>query len=401
MYYLSFSKIRLLISSILILAFFLHGFLYYFFPEDILNSDSPIKLIKYIIVFLFLIANINKVNFARVYIFIFWAVLFLCFYLIANPLVNGKINVIASKFLPYLFPATLYLIEPIISKFNFKFYAIFILLITLISGYIEFYLLEGVFSEFDLKSDGLRISSIFINPNNAAFVIGLLHYYILNTFNYNKFSSYIFSTFLSINCLVVIIFTGSKTGLVILILNMLIFSWKYLKKYIKTKAISINSLRFFSLIIGLCFLAFTHFVFNDLRSPFSQFSLSGKGDLKTRDMSIKTGGTRLEQIIDFKNDLNNSFLFPYAHKYRWTIDNTYIQFWGDFSFIGFILLVVYIFWNLYKFFKIKQEYIYPFFIILISGFSINYLYLWPPAYLFWWYMFWQFRSDKIPKKQLI
>ena len=98
MYYLSFSKIRLLISSILILAFFLHGFLYYFFPEDILNSDSPIKLIKYIIVFLFLIANINKVNFARVYIFIFWAVLFLCFYLIANPLVNGKINVIEDAF---------------------------------------------------------------------------------------------------------------------------------------------------------------------------------------------------------------------------------------------------------------------------------------------------------------
>ena len=386
---LSLSKLRYFISSILILVFFLHGILYYFNPDDLLDNNSPLKLIKYITVLSFLIINVDKINFARIFIFIFWATVFLCFLLVSNPFLNENISVVASKYLPYLFPATLYLVAPILNKFNLKFFSITILIITLVAGYIEFYLLEGIFTRFDLKNDGLRISTIFINPNNAGFVIGLLHYFLLKIFNYKKLSAYIFSAIITINCLIVIIFTGSKTGLIILILNVLMFTWKYLKKYLETKKISRSSLQFFCFLLVLGFLASTSkILFNTNNS-----SETNQGVTKTRDMNAETGGTRLKQIIDFKQDLGESFLFPYAHKKHWTIDNTYLQFWGDFSFIGFLFLVFLIAWSFYRIFKFRREYIYPFFLILICGFSLNYLYLWPPAYVFWWYVF--SKSDKI------
>ena len=108
--------------------------------------------------------------------------------------------------------------------------------------------------------------------------------------------------------------------------------------------------------------------------------LSGSRQIGNIDLSVG----RFGQIIEFLKNVKKNPLFPNKISQAYT-DNLYLHLWG---FVGIIVCIIFILFNLYLFLicymRRKKMFCILFFLFFIYGFAENYLYLWPIAYIYWY-----------------
>ena len=367
------------ITTVLIAFFFLHGIVYYFSPTDIINPESPLKWIKYIIVLLLIVVNINRISFGKILILLVVGTCFLIFLFLSNKYLQQDFSLLIGKFIPYFFPLNVYLFTKIFKDVNWKILIRLIFFATTVAGYLEFYVLQGIFREFDLGDDGgVRIVTIFINPNNAGLLIGLMNFFVISSLKLENLKSYFLAATLFVNSAVLIMLTQSKTGMVILVLHTFYIFFIYFKR--KQSYVSINK-------NVLIFLTLSAIIATGLTFLFLAGKSQNHNQEPKREFSLETGEQRLDQIIEFSNDLSENFVFPFFSKKSYTLDNTFVQLWGDASALCFFFLMISIPYTIYILYRRNSKILFPYLIIIASGFSINFLYLWPSAYLFWIFYF--------------
>lgn len=357
-------NLRAIIQIIILFIFFTHGILYYFFPQDYYNLDSNIRWIKYILVVLFAVFSLPDINIKD--LFTFSIISIVCF-LLMYASHDISITLMLNRLITYVAPLTLIFLAPAIQKLQLSEKSIrLLLIITIVSGLLEFFVFRGVFVSLNFTTEGyVRVATIFFNPNNAGLMFFLLIIFGLSRLTRQNFLYYSILFLLS---LVVIFFTGSRTVLVILSISILLLMANNILKieyYIKKRIIGIV---FFTLIALSLF------------SFYQVFSLENKAEISqnTRDLKIDTFSERFDQYILFISKIKKDLLVPDYFTFDFTYDNAYLQYWSDFSLIGFLFFT---FFLIYRFLKIKGQDKVALFGMLVSGLSINIFYIWPTAYI--------------------
>jgi len=328
----------------LVLLFFLHGVLYFLYPEDLHNISSVIKLIKYILIVLFALFFSLKVKFRKIFNSALFFIVFLSFYMISNSFeISEKLILFLIPFLfMYMF----------IAEFNHHLIiklTVVIYLITSIFSYVEYFFLNGIFSRFGFGDFGYRISSIYINPNNCGITMLFISIYMLEN-SKNK----IFNTIIYINTFLVVLLTISKTA-------MLLFFAYVLFKFFRQGI-------FILIVIGSVLLLYVD---------------------TTIDVEVLLSSFRHRNEYNslFLNLANENVFFPFLNFVQYT-DNIYLQVWGYF---GFLVATAFVIFNMLimTVLFLKRDYVKLFTLILfiLTGVTTNFLYTWPLSYMYWGFIF--------------
>lgn len=359
--------------SFLFILFFLHGILYFVFP-NLMFEDSWIKYIKYIIVYLALVVFI-KVNSFKEIILLFYVIfsLFMFVYL-SHYRCFLDFNDVVKRLLAYLTPLLVVLISSEMKKKIKEKYINVIIYISIIVCFLEYFLFRNLILAFNfIESEGYyRSVSIFFNPNNAGIMFSFMIIYCINKLNEQKTR---IKLILVLLCLFAcVIFTSSKTPLVIIpMYYFIVYSFSVFKPMLFTYN------KFLIVILSL-FVLFGFLLMVLLFDFYSLFEV-----IPFRKISVETGVIRFQQIIDFINKLQNNFLFPnYNLSLNETYDNAYIQLWSDFGFFGFIIYLGYLFYFIVKNGSVPIRKFAYYVVFLISGYSLNIFYIWPTTYVFWY-----------------
>lgn len=357
------------LNNLLIIVFFTHGIIYFVFPDEIYNIDSPLKLIKYFICFVIILLNVKKLTNIPPFILIVFLQFFLIF--ISHDFTLISTTEFLNRILVYLMPLTTVLISNGIAISSIKKTTIFIVLISVLSTFLEYFFFRGLFVRYDFSESGgfIRSASIYVNPNNAALVFTLFIIFInerFRNFSYIKFV-------LIILLILCIILTGSKTPLFLLSLYAFVIFLSWLRKYETIgKYIPIMFLLLLILLIVILF-----FLSNQ-----GIFSLNF---FNSREFSLETGTIRIEQFNSFIDlvNLGNPY-FPNYNNFQQTYDLSILQIWSDFSLFGVFFFYGFCLYKLYSFFRRRDRLKFSIlFVILISSFSLQVFYIWPIAYIFW------------------
>ncbi len=359
------------INILLLYIFFLHGVLYYAYPFEIHDTDSSIKLIKYIIIIIFSTINIFNIKIKKAFVFLIISTLLFLLMKIShsNTLTMSSL---LNRLFTYIFPLTIIFLKNIIQNLNLsKKHIIILLIITLSFAFLEFFFFSGIFAAYNFEQLGFRrVVSIFINPNNAGLMIFVLLAY-SNPFSNVSFKNLFLFIILSALSIVVIIFTGSRTPIFIGALFLLFYiSQKAIISHKINKKNTVNFLK----ISFLCALIYIIYLFI---SPSDTNEISN-----TRDFKQDSWSERFEQIDIYVNKVRINFLSPDYETFSITYDNAYMQFWSDFSIIGIMCLLL-----ILSYLIMKRQSIFKRSVILsllIAGFSINIFYLWPTTYVIWY-----------------
>lgn len=367
-------KLHVNFKYILIFLFFVHGVLYYIFPEDIHNTGSLLKYIKYIIIFIFSIFSISDIKRSNFALFVFLALLLFLLMKI-NHHSTVEYGELFSRYMSYIAPLSIIFLKDSITKLKIESKGIrLILIITLFFGFIEFFFLEGIFSYLNFsESEGyVRVATIFLNPNNAGLMIFILLSSIVPKGVLKWRDIFIFIT-LSICSIYVIFYTGSRTAILLIVLYI-----AFLILYKLRTRIIINSKNFTKIFRLIIFSV--PFIFIYLLSKDGIFT-SSIGS--TRDLGTNSWQDRFNQIDLYCVKISNDFLAPDYYDFSTTYDNAYIQFWSDFGIWGILLLVITIFLLFIK--NLKETKTKSLVLaLLIAGFSVNIFYLWPTTYILWY-----------------
>lgn len=363
------------ISRLLIVLFFAHGILYYFFPTEFSNPESLLKKIKYILLILYAITNFRNIKVRKLAIFLVIAGFFyFLMYISHSPLTY--INEMFSRYLTYIAPLTLIFLNDSLKKNQISTSWIrSLLVLAIISGFLEFFVFRGIFAYLNFEEASyVRIASIFLNPNNAGLMMFILLIYSFppGVYSMNKTLRYLV---LVLATVAVVILTGSRTALVLILLYPLLY-------LIFTKAVFSNfftrnllKVLFWSLLAVILIL----FAYLNVYDTIISTSES------TRDINVNSWTERFDQLYDYQNKLSNEFLTPDYDSFDITYDNAYLQVWSDFGFFGFVIFLFFLtrlfFSNSYKG---KKKTVLS--LLLISGFSVNIFYIWPTAYVIWYFL---------------
>lgn len=326
------------IAQAILFIFLASGALYLFFPEQHYNIYGWGVLIKYIIytiliLFLsFYIINNGKILISSIIICILW-------------IVSINISIIygteIDRAMLYLIPAFSILAPPSFQIKSVKL-AFPLLLLTGLGAVYEYFVLGG-FPRFHPTS--YRGISIFINPNNLGFVATILTAYIILT---HKGILRLISIILG--C-ALILYSGSKTGMIIfLIMNLIVV----------TKS---NFIRVFQFGIPIIALAIASVVVGIVKIP------------------LESTWQRFEQYRDFFANIDN-IIFPFLDNRVYYADNAFIQMWIE---LGLPSLVVYI--GVLILCAAKERLNSPLWAVFaLASLTTNIPYLFPPAYMFWFYV---------------
>lgn len=339
------SKFHTNINFFLILAFFMHGILYFVFPTEIDNTNSFIKYIKYILVISFIIINYHMIKSRDIlFVLIFMNVSFIFYFLNDS---TGLNNIYILFFLPIIF---IYLLRNTFNNTKMILQStIYIYIVISIFAYLEYTIFKGIFPRFGVGDFGYRVSSILVNPNNfgltVVFMTIMLHTMITKPF---------FKKIILLNTVILIYFSMSKTAFILFIVYILY-------KYIKLIPLFV--------IIGAIYISLTF------------------DTLFIDDKYLTSSSIRGDMNNDFFILANENILLPFWNSYQYT-DNIYLQLWG---FFGLFFLLIFFLFNqalFIIFFTFKQyTNVIVLFLFLLAGLTTNYLYLWPLAYMYWGFVF--------------
>jgi hypothetical protein len=352
--------------NLLILIFLLHGFLFFFVPEQIYDINSPIRYIKYIsfLLVLFVLSNKKSLIKTLYYLFLF------SFLLIINLIAVGK-NFNAILFVNYIFPLTLLFFSDNLSYFLKVNKVVVITYLTLtVIGYIEFFYLIGIFPRF--ADRGYRIVSIFVNPNNLGIMITILSVYIIS----GKFSLNVFlNLFVVLNSAFLIYLTGSRSSLIVFFgYFTILFIYKLIKDILNVKRM--NYIKILGLFLLTLSLVTTYINYGD-----NFFNSINSLSRSLTESDLFEG--RLNQMSVFFQNTSQNFIFP-SRVQLLNNDNVYLHIW---SFFGLPILLLFIIFNLFVLINMikqgKNIGLRLLIILLVYGFAENFVYFWPVGYIYW------------------
>jgi hypothetical protein len=362
------------INSIIIFLFLIHGGLYLFYPEAALDPKHPIKVIKYVVMGILLIVNIHTLNVSRILktLSIVISGLVLVYY--SNEYIQTDYSQILTKFLPYASPVFMILLVKPLSKINLLWMATLVFFIVCIAGIIE-YQIGGIIRNFIMnEEDGgaVRIVSIFYNPNSSASVIAILNYCIQNKITLNSLLKQLYSLAIWALAIVLIIMTGSKTGLGLIAMHLLFLFHAHILKPLFRNKLKMIVVKY--ALFGITLLPFLLYAAQNYQSK-----------LVTREVSSETVDIRFEQINTFFTvDIWKDFFAPFFYKKGEAIDNVYIQFWGDFSFVGFVFFIFITILSLYKLYYKSIPLFHIQLMLIFCGISYTFVYVFPAGYIYWY-----------------
>lgn len=330
------------IINLILIVIFIHGVLYFIYPEQMYDETSLIKLIKYFLISLLIIIYLYKIQFQKIIIYTMIFVLLISIHYIS---INFRFSL--TGFL-YVIPFIVMLLinGVIFKKSNLFFVALVSYIIVSIFGYIEYF--QETFSRNDTYLTGYRISSILVNPNNLGFFLVFSTIFILENMKKS-----IYNLILIVNTLLLIYFSFSKAAIVLFLIYLGI-------RYIK---------------ISLLFIPIIYvFTIDYIESNYEILILSLNARFEYNDL--------------FLYILNQNSIAPFFNDYQYT-DNLYLNLYGNFSIFIFLIFLIFneIILMLLLLKKHFKHIIYLS-LFLISGLSENFLYLFPLAYMYWGYLFW-------------
>ena len=338
-------------------------------------EESWIKLLKYFILASFFILEIGSIKMSRLITYVFMVCVFSLLYVFSCSY-SLTFKDFAVKILPYAAPASIFLLFDGLRKCNWEKLIRVITYLSIITCFIEYFFFKHLIWYFNFMStEGFyRAVSIFFNPNNAGVMFFLMFYYYCFVKMIKHGDISFENSLICILLMVCIIFTSSKTPLVLVPLSMILFicfkNFKLSRRWVSV---------FQRTIITLCVLAV-------LTIPI--FLISDKSLFFIREITIETGTQRFDQIIVFFDKLSKNFLYPNYNLPRGEIvDNTYIQLWIDFGFLGMLLFLACFLMPLIKKRRICLYGFTAILLLLISGLTLNVFYLLPTAYVFWYIIF--------------
>lgn len=354
--------------NFLVLLFLTHGFLFFLYPQDIYNINSPIRYIKYIIIILLLVIVLNESKTFKIINYLLVSISLMLINIIA---VGTNFSLIS--FMNHIVPLSVFFFYDGISKhINTYKIAITTYVIMTFFGYFEYFFLHGLFARF--ADSGYRIVSIYINPNNLGLVIVLLTVYILGKKIINKLGMVL----IFLNSLMLIFLSGSRNSMLVVFIIATLYTMGFVANIIKKMKIKITSIIFAGVGCAL-FVAFLA-IFSGILNIALQSLL-----LKTRSLTnTDLFSGRLNQYARFLDNASESVIFPYQRILAYT-DNLYFHIWGTF---GLLILAVFLILNLYLLIKTvfenKKQHFMLLLVFLLSGVAENIIYLWPLAYFYWY-----------------
>lgn len=369
---------RKLVSYILVFIFIAHGAIYYLFPQDLYNEQSPLKLLKYVIVIFLIAINIRYLRSKEIFLYIIILLTgFVFFETSHHPSVGFSAGGL-KKFMLYMFPLLLIIITPIIDKLKLQKMIFAITLMAVIGAFVEYYFLAGLFSRFDFTNRGgfIRVVSIFVSPNNSGLLLALALIYFYEMPGGSKFLRLVMLLLIILS----IYYTGSKTPLLIIFLYVF-FKFLHYTFFIRSLnvkvLIGLGSLVVFSILVSLI-LSLNLIAFE-----------ANKNESKARSYDSQTAEIRYRQFFDYFDKASVNLIAPDYEDVALTYDIAYIQFWSDFGFLGLVSFIVIILPIIYYYrirhFKIEVQFV--IFILLLCGFSLSIFTIWPTAYIFWYLVF--------------
>lgn len=361
-------RIREKFVFILLVIFFIHGCIYLFFPEQIYTSFWA-KYIKYVVFVVYFVVTIKFINWEKFFlvmgiVFSFIMLAYLSHADVSQGAFQGHLNF----FLPFFLLANGYEIPSKLIKKSI----IIVAWIALFFSFIEYvFLKEFMIFNNHLDTEGFyRIISIFISSNGAALMFSFFVIYIVTYSKSLNFGLLL----LMLLCVIAIIFTGSKSPLMLFVL---FYGFKYsipIFSHLKIKRKLFVQLFLCMIIAGIIGCVLTSESLLEL--------------LSLRSYNLGTANVRLEEYAQFGEMLNQHFWAPEIDMV-WgsnniTSDSTFLGLWGSFGFWGLILylLLVIILLVLRRRVSIdKLSFVAAF---LLSGFGMKLSFVWPFSYIFFY-----------------
>lgn len=366
------------INRLLIVIFFSHGVLYFIYPQDIYNEGSWIKLIKFVVLFLFLISNISSISKKNILRWLGATAGIFILMLMSHDIAQFMSGEGLKRFFLYVSPLLMIVITPIIDKYNYKKIPLHVIALGVLFAFIEYFYFNGIFTRFDHSENHgyIRIVSIFVNPNNAGLILSIGFIYINDYFQTTNFIHFL-KKLLFLSAIIIAIFlTGSKTPLTILILYFILKLPYYFGKLFKYN--KFGNMKYIVLVVLM--LPILLIIPNKVNLDIFSY---------IRSFSLNTGEIRQNQFFDFFSfNILDSFLAPNYFNISQTYDIMYLQLWSDIGFIGiiiFFVLLLFIYLKRIRFYTNSAKVL--FFLLLFSGFSLSFLIIWPIGYIFWYLAF--------------
>lgn len=361
----------------------LYGILYFFNVDDIYNENSYIKYIRFGVVFVYFIVNIDSVMIDRLCIWIFTALmLFILFMIASNSATYDWLN-----YINFILPTLIPICCPSLISRSVKINKLCLItyVVSCVFAYIEYFFFGGLFTRF--SRSGYRVISIFVNPNNFGIILAILTCVLLYNF---KFSN-AYKLIMVVNSLFVIYLTGCRTALISLIIVLLLY---VLQNIDLTKEIQGGRIILFMsisyVLIGLIvYLTHTelHLDVRDLMNFSSNNSYTLSND------------ARMDANLYFFSQVKKHPFYPWTDEIK-NLDNMYFYIWGRF---GFLVFLSYILWQLFTLktvlLKKNNLHIVLWIVFFLAGITTNFLYLWPLGYFYWYYISCVMKKDLIDERR--
>jgi hypothetical protein len=319
-------------------TFLISGGLYLIFPEQHYNVTGWGVLVKYILYFglLALLAGHVAINgtlsLSSIIVALAWVIA------ISMGVMMGAD---AKRAFLYLIPVTA-LLAPRSFQLRATSLALPLLLVTLAGAVYEYFVLGG-FARFHPTS--YRGISIFINPNNLGITVAVLSAYV--TLTRRGTLSWITLTF----CGALVLYSGSKTGMAALLALTVLLLAQASALRLVAFGLPVLVLAALSIATGLVHL------------------------------QLDSAWARIRQYTEFFSNINNT-IFPFLDAMPYYADNAFIQLWIE---MGLPAAIVYV--TVMLICVVREKLWSPLWaIFVLSSMTTNVPYLFPLAYLFWFYV---------------
>jgi len=347
--------------NLIILLFFTHGFMY-FITGDIYNEDNPVKLVKYLLLTLFILNILPSLRFISRNDFV---ILPFAAYFVCTALLYLSLNIQLLAVFMFMFPLFFFFLNKNMSFSVFVKIIKTTLWLALCFALIEFSFYQDLSVRF--SSTGFRSISIFVNPNNFGIFVALSLALIVGDSYRYKSSRVVVYWCIAAICIAL---SGSMTAAgvyifllaahVLKVINESLRTYKLKKKYI--------------LILTTFFCAVILISINNLDGILR----------KTDAVGMDNVNARLDYLSAFFSSISENFLYPQLISNSLYADNAFIYSWISVGVIGALLYFVLIITMVSISLRFNNKKYSLFFIsTALAAMTTNIFNIWPIAYMFW------------------